>query len=142
MQTSSTLTLYTDGGSLNNPGEAAIGYLLYTDNGCIHTGSQAIGIASNNVAEYTALITALTTVNDLISSGKLDKPDHIQVYADSELMIKQINGQYKVKNPDIRELMVQLRNIEGTLSIPTTYTHVLREKNKEADALVKKALGR
>lgn len=136
------LTIYTDGGSLNNPGQAAIGYLLYDGSTCLHRASQAIGIASNNVAEYTALITALETTAQMRESGQIPTLTAIEVYADSELMVKQLNGVYKIKNPDIKQCMTRLQSAIKQLNVPISFTHVLREKNKEADQLVKQALGR
>lgn len=136
------LTIFTDGGSLNNPGQAAIGYLIYDGKELITKGSAAIGIATNNVAEYTGLITALQKVQDLKKEGTLTGVQRISCIADSELIVKQLNGLYKVKNPDMRDLLMKVRMLENEIDIPITYTHVLREKNAEADALVKKALGR
>jgi len=135
------LTVHTDGGSLNNPGQAGIGFLIHEGTTLFHTHSEAIGIASNNVAEYTALIRALTYIKEQISSGKWTV-ESILVKADSELMIKQVTGLYKVKNADLRALHSQVKILEMELGIPITYQHVLRHLNAEADALVKKAVGR
>lgn len=132
------LTIHTDGGSLNNPGPAAIGFLIHEGQNCLYRHSEAIGVATNNVAEYTALIRALSYVKTHFS-GKIQ---HIAIIADSELMIRQVNGLYKVKHIDIKPLHTQVKILEMELAVPITYTHVLREKNTEADALVKKALGR
>ncbi|MBI4004938.1 ribonuclease HI family protein [Candidatus Roizmanbacteria bacterium] len=132
-----TLTIYTDGGSLNNPGQAAIAYTLYLDTTLLKTFSRAIGVATNNVAEYTALIEALSATKDILSQ----KPaSNIQVFSDSQLMVNQINGLYKVKEASLRDLLMKIRLLEGELHIPITYTHVLREKNTLTDSLVKKEL--
>lgn len=135
------ITVHTDGGSLNNPGQAAIGFHIDEGSRRIHEHSEAIGIASNNVAEYTALIRALTYLRDNITAKKIDI-DTILVIADSELMIKQVTGLYKVKNPDIRTLFNQIKVLEMEIGLPISYKHVLRAENAQADALVKKALGR
>ncbi|MBP7967120.1 ribonuclease HI family protein [Candidatus Woesebacteria bacterium] len=132
------LTIHTDGGSLNNPGPAAIGFLIHEGENCLYRHSEAIGLATNNVAEYTALIRALSYVKTHFS-GQIQ---HIAIIADSELMIRQVNGLYKVKHIDIKPLHTQVKFLEMELAVPITYTHVLRDKNAEADALVKKALGR
>ena len=132
------LTIHTDGGSLNNPGPAAIGFLINEGTKCLYTHSEAIGVASNNVAEYTALIRALTYVKTHFK----DTANSIQIIADSELMIRQVNGIYKVKNADIKPLHTQVKLLEMELGLPIIYSHVLRDKNADADALVKKALGR
>ena len=132
------LIIHTDGGSLNNPGPAAIGFLIHEGPKCLYKHSEAIGVATNNVAEYTALIRALRYVIDHFS-GQVER---ISVIADSELMVRQMNGLYKVKHADIKPLHTDVKLLEMELGIPVTYTHVLRDKNAEADALVKKALGR
>jgi ribonuclease HI len=134
-----TLTIYTDGGSLNNPGQAAIAYVMYLDKELVTKHSHAIGIASNNIAEYTALLEAFTYATTILPKHSISA---IHVFADSQLMINQLNGLYKVKNAPIQELLMKIRLLEGELNKPTTYTHVLREKNELADSLVKKALGR
>jgi ribonuclease HI len=134
--------IHTDGGSLNNPGRAAIGYLIYKDNKLYHDYSDAIGVATNNIAEYTALVEALKKVNYFIKNGDLQNVEKINCFADSELMVKQLNGLYKIKNAEIKEKFMAIKILEGDITVPIFYFHVLRGKNKEADALVKKALGR
>jgi ribonuclease HI len=132
-------TIYTDGGSLNNPGQAAYAYVIYFDNTLQEKKGEAIGIATNNIAEYTGLIKALEKVKELKKNHQIDK---IFVYADSELMVKQLNGLYKVKNGELQSKVFTVRGLEQEIGTPITYTHVLREKNTVADSLVKKALGR
>jgi len=131
------LTIHTDGGSLNNPGQAACAFLIHSEGKLVHTYNEALGIASNNVAEYTALIRALTYVKEQLLSDKLES---VHVFADSELMVRQVTGIYKVKNADIKLLHSQIKLLELEIGIPIFYTHVLREKNSEADALVKEIL--
>jgi ribonuclease HI len=134
------LTVYTDGGSLNNPGRAASAYLLYEGTTLLYQEGTYIGIASNNVAEYTALIHALTKIKELIDTKVISSLEHITVYADSQLMVHQLNGLYKVKHPDMKKLFDQVKVLQEEITVPITYTHVLREKNHRADALVKQAL--
>lgn len=133
------LTVFTDGGSLNNPGEAAIAFVVYEQGKVIHQHGHAIGVASNNWAEYTALITALLWIKNYKEGRNLAK---IKVFADSQLMVNQLNGLYKVKNADISQKVFEVRALENEINLPISYTHVLREKNALADSLVKKALGR
>jgi len=133
------LTIYTDGGSLNNPGPAASAYLIYRGSFLISSSALAIGEASNNVAEYTALIMALAEASKLASTMSLR---HIHCYADSSLMINQLRGVYKIKHPDMRVLAAKVKSIASSIPATVTYTYVPREKNAAADALVKKALGR
>jgi len=130
------LTIYTDGGSLNNPGQAAYGFVVYIGKKLLHKQNERIGIASNNVAEYTALIKSLEFIRE-ISNSKIQS---IQVISDSLLMVNQVNGLFKVKNVDIRPLHLQVKLLEIELGLPISYKHVLRDKNTEADALVKEAL--
>ena len=132
-------TIYTDGGSLNNPGQAAYAFVIYFDNKLEYQFSETIGVATNNIAEYTGLIKALEKIKEYKKSKTIDK---IFVYADSELMVKQLNGLYKVKNADLRDCVMKVRYLESEINIPVQYSHVLREKNTLADSLVKKALGR
>lgn len=133
------LTIHTDGGSLNNPGPAASAFLIHSEGKLIHQYKEAIGVATNNFAEYTALIRALTYVKEHLGAKGVES---IHVIADSELMIRQVNGVYKVKHPDIKPLHTQVKLLEMEIALPISYSHVLREKNAEADALVKQALGR
>lgn len=140
------ITIYTDGGALNNPGPAASAFLIYEGLGktgkLIYKEGRAIGTATNNVAEYTALVNGLTKLHELIKEGKIEKPTKVTVISDSELMVKQLNGLYKVKHADMRDLLFKVRVCEGDLNLLVVYTNVLRDKNAEADALVKQALGR
>ena len=134
------ITIYSDGGSLNNPGRAASAFLIYADGKLLHKEGKYIGIASNNVAEYTGLINALTKVVELCKDGSITNLESVSCIADSELMVKQLNGLYKVKNADMRDLYMKVKMLEAEINVSISYTHVLRDKNAEADALVKKAL--
>ncbi len=135
------LTIYTDGGSLNNPGRAACGFLIYdTDNNLIHKDGKYIGIASNNVAEYTGLVSALEKTVELVKVGTIKNLESISCIADSQLMVNQMNGIFKIKHADMRDLYMKVKMLEAELNVSIKYTHVLREKNADADALVKQAL--
>ena len=133
------LKIYTDGGSLNNPGQAASAFFIYKDGKLLHKHKEKIGIASNNVAEYTALIKALEYLKKYVSRYTLHVI-RIDIISDSQLMVRQVNGLYKVKNADIKPLHTRVKMLEMQIGLPISYTHVLREKNQEADALVKEAL--
>lgn len=134
-----TLTIYTDGGSLNNPGQAAYAFVIYSDGKILHKQNERIGIASNNVAEYTALIRALEYIKLHVSRYTFHVT-RIDIFSDSLLMVSQVNGLFKVKNANIKDLHTKIKFLEMELGLPISYTHVLREKNEEADALVKEAL--
>lgn len=127
------INLFTDGGSRGNPGDSAIGAVLYDETG--HTVaeiSEYIGITTNNQAEYRALIAALQRAKELGAAT-------VNVFADSELMIKQMKGVYRVKNPELAHRFMEAITLARSFS-KVTFTHVRREKNKVADALVNKAL--
>ncbi|NTU74299.1 ribonuclease HI family protein [Candidatus Roizmanbacteria bacterium] len=135
-----TLTIYTDGGSLNNPGEAASAYVIFQESTLLTENAVRIGIASNNIAEYSALIFALEKVIELIDTHQITQPESISVYSDSQLMISQLNGVYKIKHEGMRERATRVKNLINQIGTPVLFTHVLREKNMHADSLVKKAL--
>src|SRR3990167_7102714 len=105
------LTIYTDGGSLNNPGKAASAFVVYKDQKLFHKHKEQIGIASNNVAEYTALIKALEYVYAQVKSEKL-KVKSLQIISDSQLLVRQVNGLYKVKHANIKPLHAQVKMLE------------------------------
>lgn len=124
--------MYTDGGSRSNPGQAAIGIVIYDKNDKkIKEISKAIGITTNNVAEYTALYVGLLTLKEL-------KCKEADLYLDSELIVRQLNGQYKVKDSKMLDMYLKVKKELDT--IKWTVNHVKRSLNKEADALVNKAL--
>lgn len=132
MQKHSKLIIFTDGGSRNNPGPAGIGFVIKDENGQnLEAKGEYIGVATNNVAEYTALIKALHAAK---------KYDHesIECFLDSELVVKQIKGEYRVKDENLKKLLDEVRELIFFKNI--SFTHVLRSKNKEADALYNKAL--
>jgi len=133
------LRIFTDGGALNNPGEAAIAYVIYLGKSLFFKHGERIGIATNNTAEYTALIKALEKAKEVILANPVEK---ILVTSDSELLVRQLNGVYKIKHSQIKEYVNRVKMLEQELQVPVSYTHTLREGNELADSLVKKALGR
>ena len=125
--------LSTDGGARGNPGPAAYAYVLEAEDGTVLAAhGEAIGVATNNVAEYSALIAGLEKAVEL-QIGELE------VISDSELMVKQMRGEYKVKNEALRELSLRAAGLARKLG-SVTYTAVRREHNKLADQLVNEAL--
>ena len=134
------LEINTDGGSRGNPGQAAIGVVAKDEGKEVFTLSEKIGETTNNVAEYTAVLRALETISESnIPSEK------IRFILDSELIVRQITGLYKVKQPHLKELknkivdlIKQLRD-RGLIKL-MAFSTVPREKNKEADQLVNDAL--
>jgi ribonuclease HI len=125
--------LFTDGGARGNPGPAAYGYVLESEDGAVLAAhGEAIGTATNNVAEYTALLAGLEKALEL-------GVDELEVVSDSELLVKQMRGEYKVRKPALRELSAQAASLAGELG-SVTYTAVRREHNELADQLVNEAL--
>ena len=125
-------TVYFDGASRGNPGPAAIGWVLTTDEGILTEGNDTIGHATNNQAEYQALLRALSTAADYGF-------DRITIHGDSELVLKQLTGEYDVTDPTLQEYRVQAREQLTAFDAWTT-AHVPREANKRADRLANDAL--
>ena len=125
--------LSTDGGSRGNPGPAAYGYVLEASDGTVlDARGEAIGVATNNVAEYRALLAGLEAA---FERGV----EEVEVISDSELLVRQMRGEYKVKNEALRELVAEGRALERGFR-KVTYTAVRREHNELADRLVNDAL--
>jgi probable phosphoglycerate mutase len=125
--------LSTDGGARGNPGPAAYGYVLEALDGTVlDARGEAIGVATNNVAEYRALVAGLQAA---LSRGVTE----LEVVSDSELLVKQMRGEYKVKNAALRELSLEAARLARVLG-SITYTAVRREHNELADRLVNEAL--
>jgi probable phosphoglycerate mutase len=125
--------LSTDGGARGNPGPAAFGYVLEAEDGTVlDARGGAIGVATNNVAEYRALIEGLRSAAD---AGV----DDLTVVSDSELIVKQMRGEYRVKNQALRALSLEAAALARRIG-RVTYTAVRREHNELADRLVNEAL--
>jgi ribonuclease HI len=128
-------TLYTDGGSRGNPGPAAYAFVLETEDGTVlDARGETIGVATNNVAEYSALVAGLEAAS---RAGV----DELEVVSDSELLVKQMRGEYKVKNAALRELSLEAARLARKVG-KVTYRAVRREHNELADRLVNEALDR
>ena len=125
--------LSTDGGARGNPGPAAYGYVLETEDGTVlDARGEKIGVATNNVAEYRALVAGLEAAT---ARGVTD----LEVVSDSELLVKQMRGEYKVKNEALRRLSLEATRLARDLG-SLRYTAVPREHNELADSLVNDAL--
>ena len=127
------VTIWVDGASRGNPGRAAIGVIIKDERGelmaCI---SQRIGTTTNNQAEYRAIIAALEKTIELGAT-------HVVINSDSELVVRQLNGRYRVKNAHLKPLYQKIKQLQSSLE-GFTITHIPREQNKEADRLANKAL--
>lgn len=129
------IIIYTDGGSRGNPGPAGIGVVLYNEKKeRIAEISKYLGVTTNNQAEYTALIEGLKKAKDLGAK-------EVSVFMDSELVVKQLKHEYKVKNKDLAPLFLQVYNLSLNFS-KISFTHVYREHNSEADKLANEAMDR
>jgi len=130
------ISIFTDGGARGNPGPAAIGVAIFNSKGEELVGiGKTLGIATNNVAEYSAVIEALKW----LAEHKPQDSD-VHFYLDSELVVSQLNGVYKVKNDTLRGLLFGVRELIGNLPYQIVFSHIPREKNKRADSLVNFAL--
>lgn len=158
----SKIIVYTDGGARGNPGQAAIGVVIKTETGQIIAKiGRKIGIVTNNVAEYQAVITALIWLKEnkeqlstltmkpfnLIQGEPFDPAQGkqfsnltIQFNIDSKLIVNQLNGFFKVKNGELRNFIYKVRELEQEINLPIFYNQIEREKNREADLLVNRTL--
>ncbi len=122
------LVIFTDGASLGNPGPMGVGIVIYRDGIIVEELSEYIGNGTNNIAEYSAVIKALETVHGM---GELEA----HVKSDSQLIVRQLNGEYKVKDPDLRPLHERVVHLCKGLKVH--FEHIPREHNAEADKLSK-----
>lgn len=139
------IIMFTDGGSRGNPGPAGIGVYISAKSGSALGGEttewkygECIGIRTNNDAEYEALIFGLKKIKQLLGNASA-KQAQVNCFLDSELVVKQLNHQYKLKEPRIQQYFLEIWNLMLEFE-KVTFTHIFREKNKIADALVNEAL--
>jgi ribonuclease HI len=133
MNSTDKLVIHTDGGARGNPGPAGIGVVIKDETGLIIFQHGAyIGEATNNFAEYQALIVALRKAKELGAS-------QAHVFMDSELIVRQMHGKYKIKEPSLQRLAAEVFQLQKHFQ-RVIFTHVARQRNKEADALVNQAI--
>lgn len=129
------IIIYTDGASRGNPGHSSYGFSVTDDKGHIlYEEGKYIGIATNNFAEYSAVLSAM---NYVIENFKKDV--EINFFMDSKLVAEQLSGRYKIKSPNLIQLIYKIKDLQKGIG-KIRYTHVPREKNKIADALANQAL--
>jgi ribonuclease HI len=129
-----TIHAFTDGASRGNPGDSGIGVILKDGEGHVLTSvSGYIGKTTNNVAEYTALLTCFKLVLKRECRNLI-------VHSDSELLVRQMQGKYKVKEPRLKLMVAQARTILETAPFQVEYHHITRELNKEADRLANEGI--
>lgn len=132
---SKTFSVYTDGASRGNPGHASIGVMIKNKDGqAVQTLSEYLGLATNNEAEYTALIRGLEVVAQL-------GPERVDFYLDSQLVVRQMTGVYKIKHKNMLILAQKVHALcKKILPATVHFHHIPREQNKEADFLANQAL--
>jgi ribonuclease HI len=134
MDEPSLLNIHTDGASRGNPGAAAFAYVIERDGAELIEEAGCLGRMTNNQAEYTALVKALEHALELGAANRL------LVHSDSELLVKQMRGEYRVKNEDLRDLYEAAQDLVRRFRGPVTFRHVRRGDNSRADALCNEAL--
>lgn len=132
-----SLKIYCDGGARGNPGPAAAAFVVEKDGKVIFKNSKYLGQTTNNIAEYNAVILALTWLRQ---NPELFPDQVASFFLDSELVAKQLSGLYKIKNENLRNLFFTVRSLEKKIDKKISYTSVSRAKNKLADFLVNKTL--
>lgn len=133
------IIVHTDGGARGNPGPAAVGvYIISADGKVLKEVAEHIGNSTNNFAEYQAVKVGLETLKKMY--GKQTKDMHIEVKLDSELVQKQLAGEYQIKEPGLVPNFIEIHNLRVSNFPKLKFTHVPREQNKEADRLVNEAL--
>lgn len=134
MSVGGTLHLFSDGGSRGNPGKAAIAYILEdpVKGEVLKEHGETIGVETNNVAEYRALVEGLKAAREF-------QPNRLVCHLDSELVVRQVNGQYQVKMPSLKAYVDEIQEIVAELP-DVVFVHIPRADNHRADALVNKAL--
>jgi len=133
------ITIHTDGGSRGNPGPAAVGVVIEGLTGT-HEYGEYIGETTNNEAEYRAVIFALKKLKSLIGSDK-SKESLVEFALDSELVVKQLNKEYKLKDKNIQNFFIEIWNLTFDFG-DVTFRHIPREENTEADRIVNQVLDR
>jgi len=134
------INVYTDGGSRGNPGHSGYGLVIYDDNKKIlFKESKYIGIKTNNEAEYAGLIGALTWINDNKDSYSISE---INFFADSQLLVRQVQGLYKVKAEHLKPLFNTVKNFLTQINLSYSFKDIRRESNELADELANEAMDR
>lgn len=129
------IKVFSDGGARGNPGPAAYGFVVYSDEKEIHMQKEFLGLTTNNVAEYTGLFKAFEWVSE-----NVDNASSIVFHLDSELVVKQMNGEYKIKSTPLFEISQKVKALQKLSSAQVSFVHVRRENNRDADLLVNQAL--
>ena len=132
------LIIHSDGGSRGNPGPSACAFVIENDGKEIYKASRSLGVTTNNVAEYSGVLFALNHVvfHQMQRLGR----GQIFFYSDSELMVNQLSGKYKIKNDNLKRIAAEIWKVINKNHLQIKFIHVLRGKNKTADSLVNEEL--
>jgi ribonuclease HI len=134
------VTIFSDGGSRGNPGKAASAFAIYNENKkLLHSDSKYLGITTNNVAEYNGVILALTWLTEEKRSFDFAQDD-IRFCMDSELVVKQLSGVYKIKDQNLLQLAARVKKLITANNLKIKFVHVPRAENAYADSLVNENL--
>lgn len=130
------LTIYTDGASRGNPGESSYGFVITDESGNkVYEEGKYIGIATNNIAEYTAVLQSF----EYIVKKLFNKSLELNFFMDSRLVVEQLSGRFKIKSHNLKPLITRIKEFEALFK-SVKYTHILRGKNKDADFMANLAL--
>jgi ribonuclease HI len=133
---SNALIIYCDGGARGNPGPSAAAFLVHKNGKIIYSDAKYLGTSTNNFAEYNAVLFALTWLKGNIKeAGGI-----VKIYIDSELVANQLNGEYKIKSPNLKEIFLKIVKIKKEVRLDVYYIAIPRTKNRLADHLVNKLL--
>jgi ribonuclease HI len=128
--------IHTDGGARGNPGPAAVGVVIHKNGKLIHKFGLPIGRTTNNVAEYSGVVEALKYMRSILKGNEFE----LLFILDSMLIVNQLNGIFKIKEPHLRELSLEVKMLEQEVGGVIRYTAVPREQNRDADFLVNQTL--
>src|SRR5260221_6356826 len=128
------IKIFSDGGARGNPGPAACAFVVFDEEKLIHKENKYVGEETNNVEEYTGVLLAFNWLKKNL------KGEPVNFFLDSELVVKQLNGIYKIRNKILLDIVIQIKEIEKELGVKINYKNVPREKNKLADKLVNNEL--
>ena len=133
------ISIYTDGGARGNPGKAGVGVVVYVKDKIIFQQSKYLGVKTNNEAEYTGLICALEW---LLNQKDILNIEKVNFFLDSQLVVRQMQGRYKVKALNLKGYYKRTRELIRLISLPIIFQDIPRERNKVADALANQAMDR
>ena len=135
------LIIHTDGGSRGNPGPAASAFVVSDENNkVIASRGVYIGITTNNQAEYLAVANVMVWLNQYLNRAAADSVSGVSLFLDSELVVNQLTGKYKIKSPQLAQIITQINIAKQKLSVPVNFRYIPREQNKTADQLVNQTL--